>query len=135
MKVFLSHSHNDEPLAKKIASTLQQAGLEVWDDEKEIAPGENWAEKVAQALREAEAMVVLLTPDALNSNWVQRDIDYALSEKRFRDRLVTVLAGPPEKLPEDKIPWILRRLKFVNLTDNGRKENFDQIAQALLAAT
>lgn len=135
MKVFISHSHNDEPLAKKIAATLQQAGLDVWDDEKEIFPGENWAEKVAQALREAEAMVVLLTPDALNSNWIQRDIDYALSEQRFRDRLVTVLAGPPEKLPEDKIPWILRRLKFVNLTDNGHRENFDQIAQALLAAT
>jgi len=134
MKVFISHSHTNEPLAREVTAALQNSGLEVWDDEKEIFPGDNWAEKVAQALREAEAMVVLLTPDALNSNWVQHDIDYALSERRFRNRLVTVLAGPSEKLPEDKIPWILRRLKFINLADNGKKEDIEQIAQALLAA-
>jgi hypothetical protein len=56
---------------------------------------------------------------------------YALGEQRFRDRLVTVVAGPPEKLPEDEIPWILRRFKFIKLADNGKK---DEIAQALLAA-
>ncbi|MGH7599854.1 MAG: toll/interleukin-1 receptor domain-containing protein [bacterium] len=134
MKVFISHSHNDEPLARKIAATLQQAGLEVWDDETEIFPGDNWAEKVAQGLREAEAMVVLLTPDALKSNWVQRDIDYALSEKRFRHRLITVLAGPPEKLPEEQIPGILQRLKVVKLAGNGKDEDVKQIAEALLQA-
>lgn len=136
MKIFISHSHSqiDEPLVRKITIALQNAGLEVWDDEVGIFPGENWAEKVAQALRESEAMVVLLTPSALDSKWVDRDIDYALSEYRFRNRLVTVLAGPPEQLPDDKIPWILRRLKFFKLADNGKKEDFKQISQALLAA-
>jgi nucleotide-binding universal stress UspA family protein len=136
MKVFISHSHSqtDEPLARKITAALQKAGLEVWDDEVEIFPGENWAEKVAQALRESEAMVVLLTPDALDSKWVDRDIDYALSEKRFRQRLITVLAASPEKLPEEKIPGILQRLKIVKLADNGKEEDIKQIAQALLQA-
>jgi hypothetical protein len=134
MKVFISHSHTNEPVAREVVAALKDAGLEVWDDEREIFPGDNWAEKVAQALREAEAMVVLFTPNALKSSWVKRDIQYALSEQRFRDRLVTVLAGPPEKLPENEIPEILRRLKLVKLADNGKKEDFKQIAQALLAA-
>jgi len=134
MKIFISHSHSqiDEPLVRKITTALQKAGLEVWDDEVGISTGENWAEKVAQALRESEAMVVLLTPNALDSKWVDRDIDYALSEKRFRQRLITVLAGSPEKLPEEKIPAILRRLKFIKLADNGKEEDVKQIAQALL---
>jgi len=134
MKVFISHSYTGEPLVREVATALQNAGLEVWDGEREIFPGDNWAEKIGQALREAEAMVVLDTPNTLSSSWVKRDIQYALGEQRFRDRLVTVMAGPPEKLPEDEIPWILRRFKFIKLADNGMKEDFKQIAQALLAA-
>ncbi|MGH7450587.1 MAG: toll/interleukin-1 receptor domain-containing protein [bacterium] len=134
MKVFISHSHSqiDEPLVRTVTKALQNAGLEVWDDRIEIFPGDNWAEKVAQALRESEAMVVLLTPNALDSQWVDHDIGYALGEYRFRNRLVTVLAGPPEKLPEEKIPWILRRLKIIKLGENGKEDHIKQIAQALL---
>lgn len=64
--------------------------------------------------------------------WVDRDLDYALSEKRFRQRLITVLAGPPEKLPEEKIPGILQRLKIIKLGENGKEDHINQIAQALL---
>jgi TIR domain len=81
MKVFISHAHTDEPLVKKVAVGLKEAGLEVWDDTREIMPGDNWADKVAQALRESETMVVLLTPDALRSSWVRRDVEYALGEQ------------------------------------------------------
>jgi len=133
MKVFISHSHTGEPLVREVATALQNAGLEVWDGEREIFPGDNWAEKIGQALREAEAMVVLYTPNTLSSSWVKRDIQYALGEQRFRDRLVTVMAGPPEKLPEDEIPWILRRFKFIKLADNGKNDDFKKIAQTLLA--
>jgi hypothetical protein len=134
MKVFVSHSHTqtDEPLVRKVTTALQNAGLEVWDDRIEIFPGDNWAEKIAQALREAEAMVVLLTPNALDSKWVDHDIGYALGEQRFYQRLITVLAGPPEKLSENKIPWILRRLKMIKLGENGKEDHIKQIAQALL---
>ena len=69
MKVFISHAHTDEPLVNKVAAVLKDAGLEVWDDTREIMPGDNWAHKVAQALQESEAMVILLTPDALRSRW------------------------------------------------------------------
>jgi hypothetical protein len=134
MKVFISHSHSqtDEPLVRKITAALQKAGLQVWDERMEIFLGDNWAEKIAQALRESDAMVVLFTPNALDSKWVTHDFTYALGEYRFRNRLVTVLAGSPEELPEDKIPWILRRMKVIKLGENGKEDHIKQIAQALL---
>jgi len=134
MKVFISHSHSqtDEPLVRKVTAALQNAGLDVWDEHVEVFLGDNWAEKIAQALRESEAMVVLFTPNALDSKWVNHDIGYALGEYRFRNRLVTVLAGPAEKLSEDKIPWILRRFKIIKLGENGKDDHIKQIAQTLL---
>lgn len=133
MKVFISHAHTDEPLVKKVAAALEDAGLEVWDDTREIMPGDNWANKVAQALQESEAMVVLLTPDALRSNWVRRDIEYALGEQGYRKRLIPVLVGDPENLPPEDVPWILRHLRIIKLAEHAKEdEGIRQIAQALL---
>jgi hypothetical protein len=132
MQVFISYSHADQGLVKKLTKSLLQAGLEVWDAEREILPGDNWAKKIAEGLEESEAMVVLLTPDAVRSQAVRREIDYALGKKSFDRRLIPVLIGSPENFPEDSIPWILRRLKMINLPEHGQEEEgIRQITQAV----
>ena len=135
MKVFISHSSEDEALASKVVSYLEQAGLDVWYDGREIMPGDNWADKVAQGLRESEAMVVLVTPSALQSNSLRRDIDYALTQKRFKGRLVPVLAGNAQGFQGWSIPWIFDHLPIVSLKENGSSDkDLDQIVQVLKKA-
>jgi hypothetical protein len=134
MKVFLSYAQEDRKLAWRISDALKKHGLEVWDD-REIMPGDNWASKVSNALRHSEAMVVLMTPKALKSKWISREVEYALGKPAFKNRLVTVLAGPRKKFPQSKIPWILRHLQCVELpsTEDG-EEHFNKIAESLLKA-
>lgn len=66
MKVFISHAPTDAELARRVAGVLWAAGFQVWD-ETQILPGDNWGEMLAEALRESDAMVVLLTPDSVRS--------------------------------------------------------------------
>ncbi len=137
MKVFISHAHSDEQLAQKVAAILQEAGLEVWDAMREIMPGDNWAQHVSNALQESEAMVVLLTPDAVRSEWVRREmrwnIEYALGEVRFRSRLIPVVAGDPDVLYTESVPWILRHQKMVDLTEHeNEEEGIREVARTLL---
>lgn len=134
MKVFLSHSKSDETVARKVASALQDAGMEVWDHHIEILPGDNWAEKIARALRESEAMVVLLSPDALRSEWLHKEIEYALGEKRYSNRLIPVLIPPPETFSQENIPWILKKLNMIELSKYEDDEGIKQITQAILKA-
>lgn len=72
---------------------LEDAGLQVWDATREIMPGDNWAATLGNALQEAQAMVVLVTPDAMRSKWVRWEIEYALGQIRFRERLIPVVTG------------------------------------------
>lgn len=133
MKVFISHAQTDEALVKKVAATLQGAGLEVWDAAREIMPGDNWADKVANALRESDAMVVLLTPGAMRSSWVRHELEYALGEKRYSQRVIPVVAGDPEAILKEDIPWILRHLRMIKLAEHDKEEEgIKQIAEALL---
>lgn len=132
MKVFISYSSKDEALATKLVESLEHAGLDAWYNKREVMPGDNWAEKIASGLKESNAMVVLVTPDALESDAVQSSISYALSEKAFSKRLIPVIVGDPADFPKDGIPWIFKKLHTVNLSKDGENEvQFQQIAQAL----
>ena len=135
MKVFLSHTHKDSFLAKKIASALVASGLDVWNAETEILPGDNWAEKISNALKESDAMVVLLTPESLESRIVQREIEYALGDKSYNKRLIPVLVGSEENVSVESIPWILRRLNMIRLSKPEQtEEGINQITEALKLA-
>lgn len=129
MKVFISYDQADAPLAKKVKDALELDGLKVYGYIRDLP---SIRDIVNQQLKDADAMVVLLTPEATNSMWVRAEIDYALGEKNFRGRLIPVLVGPPERFPENSIPWILRRLKMIKIPERGRyEENIWKITKAL----
>ena len=132
MKVFISYSSKDEALATKIVASLEDAGLDAWYKKREIMPGDNWAEKIAQGLKESNAMVVLVTADAMESDAVRSNISYALSEKAFSKRLIPVLVGDSGDFPQDRIPWIFKRLQTVKLSTDGKnEEQFKKIVEFL----
>ena len=133
MKVYLSHAHSDERLAERVSRILEDAGLQIWDATREIMPGDNWAATLGNALQESQAMVVLVTPDAMRSKWVRWEIEYALGQIRFRERLIPVVAGDPDDLAKEDVPWILQRLKMVKLTEHGNEEEgIREVARTLL---
>lgn len=132
MKVFINYSSKDEALANKIVRALEEAGLDAWYMKREIMPGDNWAEKIASGLKESNAMVVLVTPEALESEAVQGNISYALSELAFSKRLIPVLVGDSANFAGDRIPWIFKKLHTVKLSKDGEnEEQLRQIAKAL----
>ena len=117
MKVFLSHSHMDAPLAARVSEALRRNGLEVWNPDLDLLPGDNWAAEMGRALEESEAMVVLLTPAAIRSPDGRRNIEYALGAKNYSNRLIPVVVGDPERIPTEEIPWIVRQMPWVGLED------------------
>ena len=134
MKVFISHSHKiprwPPGFQGLCAKTVWRSG----DPDADVFPGDNWAEKAARALEESHAVVLLLTPAAVNSPYVRREIEYALGAKRYSNRLIPVAIGAREELPADSIPWIVRRMPWVELEDceSGFPE-VKPIAEAILS--
>src|SRR5215210_3258531 len=112
LRVFISHAYADTDLARRVTDVLEESGFQTWLDSQQILPGDNWGEKLAEALRESNAMVVLLTPDSLRSSNISHDISYALGNKNYKDRLIPVVAASPEQLPREEIPWVLGLERF-----------------------
>ena len=135
MKVFISHAHQDADLAARIAQGLQSNGLEAWDADSNLLPGDNWAAGVGRALEESEAMVVLLTPAAIDSQWVLHEMEYALGAKNYSNRLIPVVVGGRDSLPSTGIPWIVRRMPWIELREGqGGLPEVKPIADAIRSA-
>ncbi|MDX2212190.1 MAG: toll/interleukin-1 receptor domain-containing protein [Oculatellaceae cyanobacterium bins.114] len=133
MKVFISYANPDKELATRVTHALKASGFQVWDD-SQILPGENWRESIATALQESDAIVVLLTPSSVHSPTVTQDIGYALGKQDYKGKLIPVVAASTEQLPQEEIPWILKRLRMIhipNLEDD--EEGLREITQALKA--
>ena len=113
-RIFLSHGNSETAFARQMAQKLTKAGLKVWFDEMELPTGENWAKAIGKALDKSNAMVVLLSPDATKSGWINRDIEYAITTPRFQGRLFPVMVKPTR---EDQVPWILRHLGIIKAGD------------------
>jgi hypothetical protein len=135
MKVFISHSMEDADLAKQVAGAIREAGLDVFDLYTEVLPGDNLYEKLSTALREADAMIVLLTPRSINAPNVKLELGYALGSVDFRDRVFPVIAAAPGQLSVDEIPWILRRFHPLQLDGSSLdEESLRRITDVLAAA-
>ena len=134
VKVFLSHAHLDAPLAARIRKALAERGLEVWAPDRDLLPGDNWAGETVRALEESEAMVVLLTPAAASSPYVKREIEYALGGKNYSNRPIPVVVGNLAAFPATDIPWIVRRMPWVELDDSETDSpKVESIAEAILS--
>ncbi len=124
--IFLSYADKDRDVALKIADGLRSEGLRVWTD-LEILPGDNWAAELGRALESAQAMVVLLSPEAISSRSVRNDISYALGAKHLSGRLIPVYIRPAKGAP-----WILDSIQNLNYAGPGKtaKKIVELLAQA-----
>jgi hypothetical protein len=150
MHVFLSYMPQNTALAFRLADALKEKGLLIWLAEKgtwqprlsdfgreglaemEVHTGDNWAEKTSQALQECQAMVALLTPEALVSDRVFQDIGFALGSMNYRQRVIPVLVGSPGEVSDASIQEVLRS-QILRLTDETATDIISQqIADRLL---
>jgi hypothetical protein len=71
--VFVSYSHTDrswlERLQLHLAPFVRGEKIQVWDD-RQIAPGANWAREIDEALSRARVAVLLVSPAFLASPYV-----------------------------------------------------------------
>jgi hypothetical protein len=109
MKVFLGHARKDSVLAHQLAERLTRGGFAVRLPEDEIAAGENWAKKTGKALDDADLMVLLLTPAAMDSDSLRQNLEFALGSRKYEGRLFSVFVGPALEAGKD-MPWILLKL-------------------------
>ncbi|MBB5868692.1 YVTN family beta-propeller protein [Allocatelliglobosispora scoriae] len=91
--VFLSYGHGDAAdYVERLAGWLGEAGVPIWYD-KEIISGHRWSRVIQQRIEGCSAFIVVMTPQADQSEWVEREL--TLAESLGKPVLPMLLAGRP----------------------------------------
>lgn len=77
MTIFMSYSRSDAHQASEWVEHLEGSGYRVWVDRSGIRGGKQWRRMIVEAIREAKAVVLLLSPNSARSDNVRREIDVA----------------------------------------------------------
>src|SRR5438128_358248 len=119
--VFVSHSARDTWVARQIAREISKCGAEPFLDEAEIEVGEDFEDEILGFLEEADELVVLMTPWALERPYVWAELGAAWSR---RIPIVILLQGmtPGEFQSRPGIPVFLKKRDIIDL--NGVETYF-----------
>lgn len=77
-KVFISHSSKDKNFVDRFISDLTAHGIPVWYDKLDIKIGDSVPGKINIGLSEAKYFLIVLSPDSIDSLWVQEELNAAL---------------------------------------------------------
>jgi hypothetical protein len=90
--VFISYSRTDRGFVQRLAAFLTAEGIAVWFDNS-IETGERFARIIQRQIDTCPAVIVVMTPAAMASEWVDIEITYAVAKRK---PIMPVLLTPCE---------------------------------------
>ncbi len=93
---FLSYSSKDAAFAKKLYESLTEAGVRVFWDRFDVVPGERLEDQIAEAIRELDRLLVVISPNSIASEWVKKEVEMAWRQRR--DSLLPIRLCPIEAI-------------------------------------
>lgn len=84
--LFLSHSNADDGFVRELRDALADLGQPVWIDSRQLKGGDPLWGEIQAAIEVSAGLAVLVSPDALQSDWVARELKYALELRAERGR-------------------------------------------------
>lgn len=123
-EIFLSHSDCDRQFVEKLVAMMRQHRLPVWYSRTNILGGQQWQDEIGEALRRCDWFVLVLSPSALESMWVKRELSFCLNQNRFENKIVPLLYKPCDY---DQLSWTLSSFQMIDFT-----QTFEQGCRDLL---
>jgi formylglycine-generating enzyme required for sulfatase activity len=125
--IFLSYSRIDAEIMRRLRDDLRGAGFTVWTDDVGLEPGTpSWQRAIEEAIQAAHCVVVLLSPEAKQSRWVEIEVSIA---EDFGLRVFPLLVRGDDR---NSVLFRLRTTQRIDVRHDYQTAVKDQLIPALL---
>jgi peptide/nickel transport system substrate-binding protein len=121
-QIFVSYSRKDLDFVQRMAKDLQAHGLEVWYDLSGLEVGTRWGKEIQNAIQQSQYLLVVLSPNSIESEWVEKEFLYANSLKL---KIIPLLYKPCS------VPMWFINLHFIDVQGKNYKLHFPELLKAL----
>ena len=125
--IFVSYSRKDREAVDHIVGRLAADGFDVWLDRAAIKGGDVWREAIVEAVDNAYACVLMLSPDSVASDNVRKEVDLADGASKY---LIPLMLAPVE-LPA-KLRYQLAGIQWIEYYRDP-KAKYAELAEVLHA--
>jgi TIR domain-containing protein len=116
--VFISHASCDGWVAGQIARRLKEFNIESFLSEADIGLGDrDFEERLREALEQCAELVVLLTPEALDRQYVWTEIGAVWGARKPVSAILYRMT--PKELRKTGVPVLLLRSNLVEINRDG----------------
>ncbi|MFX4300906.1 toll/interleukin-1 receptor domain-containing protein [Alicyclobacillus tolerans] len=113
--VFISHSSKDKVFARRLQRDLANMGYETWLDEKNIGVGDSIVDKINDGLGDADYVVLVLSRNSIESEWVKREWQSAYMTETERKQPFLL----PVCIDDCEVPQLLKAKKYADMSDEN----------------
>jgi hypothetical protein len=121
-QVFISYSRKDLSFVEQLVRDLKNAGLDVWYDISNLRGGSQWRVEIENAIKNSQFVIVVLSPDSIASEWVEREFLFASNLKR---KIIPLMCRSCE------LPMNYLNLHCINVQRGKYKKNFPDLLKIL----
>jgi tetratricopeptide (TPR) repeat protein len=75
--IFICYQHEDSDFAQVLINRVEKAGFHTWIDDNQLRAGEDWRTGIDQAIKDAFALIVIMSPKAKASEYVTYEWAFA----------------------------------------------------------
>src|SRR5215472_13827603 len=118
INIFISYAHADSAFVDRLEADLQKQGFDPWVDRQRLKGGQRWRRELQDAVKRAQVLLLVLSPDAITSENVQIEYDYVLE-------LGNVVI--PLYYRQCEVPMELRAIQWIDF-----RHSYDEGLAALL---
>jgi len=112
-QIFLCHANDDKPTARILYDRLTKDYIDVWFDEENLLPGNEWEMEIPKAIRKSDIVLVLLSNHSVTKEgYVQKEIKFALEAANEKPEGAIFII--PLRLENCKVPQSLSKWHWVN---------------------
>ena len=132
LKVFFSYSSKDEEIVENVYRFLDTYDqIEPIIDKTAIRGGDKILSRITYLLKKMDVLLIFLSPNSIESSWVEYELGLALHNHLSKDSPVKIL---PVLIDGDpKLPEALKDIKPIDLRSiNHNSEIFQRLAETIL---
>ncbi|MDQ2905344.1 MAG: toll/interleukin-1 receptor domain-containing protein [Chloroflexota bacterium] len=112
---FIAYAHQDEPFAQRLYDDLHYHGVPCWYAPEDMTIGSKMRHAIEEAIQQRDKVLLILSVHAIESAWVEEEVETAFEIERVHRRLVLFPIRLDETVMHTPHAWAatIRRMRHI----------------------
>jgi hypothetical protein len=135
---FISYSSKDQEFAERLHADLQNKGVRCWFAPHDLSIGAKTWDAIDEAIKLRDKLLLILSKNAIDSDWVEDEVQKAFAEERDRKQLILFPVRIDDAVMETPEPWARKLRDQRNIGDfrswkdhDAYRGNFERVVRDL----